>query len=54
MEDTITVTNGDTTEECTIEDTFTHGHSKVHKVNGDTLFGFVEVSDESPSQVGDW
>jgi hypothetical protein len=43
VDDTITVTNGDTTEECSVLDTYTYYGTEVAKVEGDTLSGFVEV-----------
>lgn len=42
-EDTLTVTDGDTTEECTVLETWTHYGNEIAKVQGDALSGFVEV-----------
>jgi hypothetical protein len=42
-DNTLTVTDGDTTEDCTVLETWTHYGTEVAKVQGDTLSGFVEV-----------
>jgi len=42
-QDTLTVTDGDTTEECRVLDTYTYRGTEVAEVEGDTLSGFVEV-----------
>jgi len=42
--DTLTVTDGDTTEDCTVLETYTYYGDEVAKVEGDTLAGFVEVA----------
>lgn len=43
VEDTITVTNGDTTEQCDVIETYSHYGNEIAEVEGDTLDGFVEV-----------
>ena len=43
VDDTITVTNGDTTETCSVVETYTYYGATVAQVEGDTLAGFVEV-----------
>jgi hypothetical protein len=41
--DTLTVTDGDTTEDCTVLETYTYYGDEVAEVEGNTLSGFVEV-----------
>jgi hypothetical protein len=41
--DTLTVTDGETTEDCTVLETYTYYGDVVVKVEGDELNGFVEV-----------
>jgi hypothetical protein len=43
--DTLTVTNESTTEQCTVLETYTYYGDKVAEVEGDTLSGFVEVAE---------
>lgn len=47
--DTLTVTDGDTTEDCTVLETYTYYGVEVAEVEGDTLSGFVEFE---PSDLG--
>lgn len=47
--DTLTVTNGDVTEDCTVLETYTYYGDEVAKVEGETLAGFVEFE---PSDLG--
>jgi len=55
--DTLTVTDGDTTEECTVLETYTYYGDEVAEVEGETLVGFVVAPEgatiESPSCDGD-
>lgn len=41
--DTLTVTDGETTEDCTVMETYTYYGDEVAKVEGENLAGFVEV-----------
>ena len=42
-DDTLTVTDGVRTEQCTVVDQYEHRGDTFAKVEGDTLNGFVEV-----------
>lgn len=41
--DTLTVTDGTVTEDCTVLETYTHRGNEFAHVGGDRLMGFVEV-----------
>jgi hypothetical protein len=43
MPENITVTDGDVTEVCDIQETYTYYGDTVAKVDGDTISGFVVV-----------
>lgn len=44
----VRVTDGDTTEACTVEETVTHSGRTFVRVEGDHLEGWVEQPDEMP------
>jgi len=43
MADQLTVTDGNTTEQCDVTDTYEYYGTEVAKVSGDTINGFVVV-----------
>jgi hypothetical protein len=43
MPENITVTDGDVTEVCDIQETYTYYGDTVAKVDGDTINGFVQI-----------
>lgn len=43
VDDTIAVTNGDTTEQCDVIETYSHYGTDVAEVEGTELSGFVEL-----------
>lgn len=43
MPENITVTNGDVTEVCDVQETYTYYGDTVAKVDGDTINGFVQI-----------
>lgn len=45
--DTLTVTDGDTTEDCTVLETYTYYGDEVAEVEGNTLSGFVEFESDA-------
>lgn len=43
MAESLRVTDGDTTEDCTVLETYTHYGVEVAEVEGETIDGFVGV-----------
>jgi hypothetical protein len=41
--DTLSVTDGDVTEDCTVLETYEHYGNEIAHVEGETLSGYVEV-----------
>lgn len=41
--ETLTVTDGETTENCTVLETYSHYGVEIAEVEGETISGFVEV-----------
>jgi hypothetical protein len=44
MSETVTVADGDTVEQCDVEDTYSYYGDVVAKVSGDTISGFVVIN----------
>lgn len=42
MAEQLRVTDGDTTEDCTVLETYSHYGHEIAEVEGDTISGFVE------------